>query len=300
MLDDIAMGTPMEENSAGINSNLSKQNLLPSPSTVNISSPHGGRLGETSNSVRSGFSPQAAAQDEGSRSAEQTIVGLTSIELDGTELAQDVVGARADSASPPLRMEKDKSLTKDMFAQHRHLIEWVLANNGYFHPDAQIAFSSRKGFHAVVATNTAMPSGAQIASCPMEVTMSVLNALDVKPFSSHGTCFPAAFLLAQAKRPESLQSFFLMEQLVLGDKSWWHPYVASLPTVEEVNDQQFDQAEDVIWLEGTNLKKAFETQSNKWRQLFDHGLEHLKRLEWPHALDKSYTWYVFKSSNPID
>ncbi|KAK5048076.1 hypothetical protein LTR84_006266 [Exophiala bonariae] len=282
------------DNSVNINSDLSKPNLPQSFATAKISSIHEIHPSGTTNSFQSNSSSQVAAQRESSRCLESKIAALNSIELDRTQLDQNVVGPRSDSASPPLRMEKDTSSTKDIFAQHRHLIEWVLTNNGYFHPDAQIAFSSRKGFHAVVTTNTTMPSGARIASCSMEVTLSVLNALDVKPFSSHGTRFPTPFLLAEAKRPESLQSFFLMEQLVLGDKSWWYSYIASLPTVKEVNTQQFDQAEDVIWLEGTNLKKAFETQSNKWRQLYEHGLDHLTRLKWPHALDQSYTWERFR------
>lgn len=214
------------------------------------------------------------------------------MEPDETNLDQDVAGARAGSASPPLRMNADDSSHNDIFSRHQRLVKWVLTNNGYFHPDAQIAFSSRKGFHALVANGKTISSGARIAGCPMPLTLSILNALDVKHFPSHGTHFPKPFLIDQASKPESLQSFFLMEQLVLGDKSWWAPYISSLPTVEDVTDLQFNEESDLAWLEGTNLKGGYETQLNKWRLMYHHGLELLKRSQWPHALDESYTWYV--------
>jgi len=214
------------------------------------------------------------------------------MEPDTTKLDQDVAGLRADSASPPLRMSADNSSPHDIFARHQRLVEWVLTNNGYFHPDAQIAFSSRKGFHALVASGKTISSGTRIAGCPMPLTISILNALDVEPFSSHGTRFPKQFLIDQAGKPDSLQAFFLMEQLVLGDKSWWAPYISSLPTVEDVNNLQFNEESDLAWLDGTNLKGGYETQSNKWRMMYQYGLELLKRSEWPHALDESYTWYV--------
>jgi hypothetical protein len=214
------------------------------------------------------------------------------MEPDETELDQDVVGARADSASPPLRMKPVDSSQKDIFAQHQRLVSWVLTNDGYFHPDAQIAFSSRKGFHAIAANDKTIQSGTRIAGCPMQLTISILNALNVRPFSSHGSHFPKPFLAAQAGKPESLQSFFLMEQLVLGDKSWWEPYICSLPTVQDVNDLQFEEDSELVWLKGTNLKAGFETQSTKWRQMYEQGLELLRHSKWPHALDESYTWYV--------
>ncbi|KEF57793.1 uncharacterized protein A1O9_05713 [Exophiala aquamarina CBS 119918] len=216
------------------------------------------------------------------------------MESDDTKLTQDVAGTRADSTSPPLCMKTEDSSQNDIFARHHRLVGWVLTNNGYFHPDAQIAFSSRKGFHALVANGKTISSGTRIAACPMPLTISILNALDVKPFSCHGTHFPKPFLVDQASKAESLQSFFLMEQLVLGDKSWWAPYISSLPTVEDVNELQFSEDSDLAWLEGTNLKGGYESQLNKWQQMYQHGLELLKRYQWPHAHDETYTWEAFR------
>lgn len=214
------------------------------------------------------------------------------MEPDATGLERDDGNTRADSSTPPLRMNEQPPVTTDIFHKHRRLVDWVLANDGYFHPHAQIAFSQRKGFHAVVAEGQTLASGARIASCPMPVTMSVLNARDIAPFSSHGSRFPKSFLRDQANKSESLQAFFLMEQLVIGEKSWWAPYIATLPTVDDVTDMQFEEEADVIWLEGTNLKGGISAQATKWKEMYLQGMGQLKQLQWPNALNGAYTWYV--------
>ncbi|KAK4948055.1 hypothetical protein LTR10_013109 [Elasticomyces elasticus] len=216
------------------------------------------------------------------------------MEPDATRLEGGVGASRSDSATPPLRMNGQAHSTTDIFDKHRRLVDWVLANDGYFHPHAQIAFSRRKGFHAVVADEQTLFAGARIASCPVPITMSVLNALDIEPFSSHGSSFPKSFLRNQAHKPESLQAFFLMEQLVIGEQSWWAPYIATLPTVDDVTDMQFEEEADVIWLEGTNLKGGISAQVAKWKEMYLQGMGQLKQAQWPNALDGSYTWPKFR------
>ncbi|EXJ88980.1 hypothetical protein A1O3_02044 [Capronia epimyces CBS 606.96] len=216
------------------------------------------------------------------------------MEPDPTTLDQDALETRAQSSTPPLRMIEQATAGYDMFDRHRLLVRWVLANDGFFHPDVQIAFSQSKGFHAVVAEGQSLPSGTRITSCPMPITLSVLNALDVAPFSSRGTRFPDSFLRTQASRPESLQTFFLMEQLLLGDQSWWAPYIATLPTVEDVSQSQFEEEADRLWLEGTNLKGAFSAQTSRWKDMYRQGMGQLKQLHWANAVNGAYTWPRFR------
>jgi len=211
------------------------------------------------------------------------------MEPDNTKLQSDVVETRPESLTPPLHMDHPAESEADIFHNHRRLVDWVLANNGYFHPHAQIAFSKRKGFHAVVADGQQVSAGTRVASCPITTTLSVLNALEIHPFQSHGTRFPEAFLRSQRKNPESLAIFFLMEQLVLGDKSWWAPYIATLPTVQEVTDQQFGE-EDLIWLQGTNLPGGISERISKWKEMYLQGVDDLKHLQWENAVRGEYTW----------
>ncbi|KAJ9642729.1 hypothetical protein H2204_002377 [Knufia peltigerae] len=215
------------------------------------------------------------------------------MEPDNTKLQPDVVETRHGSSTPPLHMNNTAEPEADIFHGHRRLVDWVLANNGYFHPHAQIAFSRRKGFHAVVANGEHVSAGTRVASCPISTTISVLNALEIHPFQSHGTRFPEGFLRRQRKNPESLQTFFLMEQLVLGEQSWWAPYIATLPTVQEVMDQQFDEEKDLIWLQGTNLPGGISERISKWKEMYLCGLDELKELQWQNALTGEYTWPRF-------
>ncbi|OAP58176.1 hypothetical protein AYL99_07266 [Fonsecaea erecta] len=217
------------------------------------------------------------------------------MEPDETTVSQDVIDERTQTSTPPLRMGMgDIATAEDVFRNHRRLVDWVLENDGYLHPHAQIAFSSRKGYHGVVADGQSLVSGTRVASCPMPITLSVLNAFDIAPFSNHGTSFPTPFLYNLSTNPEPLQAFFLMEQLILGDKSWWAPYIATLPSVEDVTAMQFEEEADLIWLEGTNLKSGLSTQAAKWKGMYLRGSTHLRELGWPSALNGSYTWPRFR------
>ncbi|KIY00329.1 uncharacterized protein Z520_04014 [Fonsecaea multimorphosa CBS 102226] len=216
------------------------------------------------------------------------------MEPDETTLDQDAIDKIPQSSTPPLRMNVEGAAAADVFRNHRRLVDWVLENDGYMHPHAQIAFSSRNGYHAVVADGHSLVSGTRVASCPMTITLSVLNAFNIDPFSNHDTCFPTPFLYSQSKKPESLQAFFLMEQLILGEKSWWAPYIATLPTVEDITAMQFEEEADAMWLEGTNLKGGLSTQAAKWEDMYSQGSAHLRKLGWPSALNGSYTWPRFR------
>ena len=183
----------------------------------------------------------------------------------------------------------------DLFQRHRKLVQWITTeNDGYLHPDVRIAHSADQGFHMVVASGKTIQALTRVTSSPMTATLSVLNALDIVPFRSHGSKFPSSFLKKNAEKPELLQTFFLMEQYVLCEKSWWAPYVKTLPTINDINDLQFDSRRDQIWLEGTNLKAAFIAQTTKWQELYTKGLRELKILNWQPALDGRYSWELFR------
>ncbi|KAJ9608136.1 hypothetical protein H2200_007124 [Cladophialophora chaetospira] len=221
------------------------------------------------------------------------------MEPDESTLNQDVVDSLPESNTPPLRMTAtDTAVSEDVFDKHRQLIGWVLDNDGYLEPNAQIAFSARKGYHVVVAEGATLANGTRIASCPMSTTLSVLNALNIHPFSNHGVAFPDAFLRTQCRTgTESLQAFYLMEHLVLGNTSFWAPYIATLPTVEDITAMQFEEEADVMWLEGTNLKGGLSTQTAKWKEMYLQGSGQLRQLGWANALNGSYTWYACRRSS---
>ena len=112
--------------------------------------------------------------------------------------------------------------------------------------------------------------------------------MNIAPFGSHGTNFPAAFM---SKQPFAvIQYFFLMEQYLLGPKSWWAPYISAIPGPDAIDSMLFAEgSEDMRWLAGTNLKGAMAKQTEKWKGLYKAASTQLENLCWPNA--ERYTWY---------
>ncbi len=89
----------------------------------------------------------------------------------------------------------------------------------------------------------------------------------------------------------AVQCFFLMEQWILQDKSWWAPYLSTLPKPEEIESLYFmDKEEDLASLRGTNLETAIMKQIETWKSQFSKGMNQLMTLEWPNAVNNKYNW----------
>lgn len=170
------------------------------------------------------------------------------------------------------------------------LIQWVKREDGFLHPSVEVASDpGGRGFHIRVSAGQTIRPNTRIASCPISATMSILNAMNIAPFSSRGVNFPSSFINNQSFTV--VQYFFLMEQYLLGQKSWWAPYISAIPTPDAIDSMGFaDDSEDMRWLAGTNLRGALAKQNEKWKELFTTASAHLKGLRWPNA--ECYTWYV--------
>jgi hypothetical protein len=172
---------------------------------------------------------------------------------------------------------------------HIALVQWMAANHGFLHSDVEVAFDHERGYHARVVAHRSVKAGTCVARCSMTTALSVLNAFHTPPFSSRGTKFPLAFLRHQ--KPAIIQSFFLMEQWLLQEKSWWAPYILTLPKPGQIDELYFTGGPvDIALLRGTNLEIAMAKQTETWAAQFSKGMEHLKKLQWPNALDRKYTW----------
>lgn len=172
---------------------------------------------------------------------------------------------------------------------HHSLVRWMSSNRGYLHPNIELAFDVEKGFHARVIAGRSVKAGSCVARCSTTTSLSVLNALHTPPFSCRGTRFPSAFLRHQDIA--IVQCFFLMEQWILQESSWWAPYLSTLPKPDDIDALYFtDQEEDLASLKGTNLESAIKKQLDVWRDDYSKGMEQLRRLEWPNAMSGRYTW----------
>lgn len=188
----------------------------------------------------------------------------------------------------------DTNHQTDQFEKHRRLTEWTVEHGGFWHDAVQIVHTPEKGYYARVRHGHEVPSGTRIASCPMETTLSVLNALSISPFSNHGTQFPSAFLRQHETDTDILQFFYLMEQHVLGEASFWAPYIATLPDVQATGSLQFESEADMAWIQGTNLSTALVQQNARWRAQFEAGDAMLKSLAWPSAVENKYSFQLYR------
>jgi hypothetical protein len=170
------------------------------------------------------------------------------------------------------------------------LIRWVKREEGFLHPGVEVASDpGNRGFYVRVGAGHTIRPNTRIASCPISTTVSVLNAMNIAPFSSRGTNFPHAFINNQSFTV--VQYFFLMEQYLLGQKSWWAPYISAIPTPDAIDSMLFvDGSDDMRWLAGTNLKSALAKQNEKWKVLYMTALAQLEGLRWPNT--ENYTWCV--------
>lgn len=172
---------------------------------------------------------------------------------------------------------------------HISLLRWTSSNHGHLHPSIELAFDVEKGYHARVVSRGRLEAGSCVARCSMKTSLSVLNALHTPPFSCRGTRFPSAFFRNQ--ETSVVQSFFLMEQWILQEKSWWAPYLSTLPMPGEIESLYFTgKDEDLVGLKGTNLENAIMKQSETWKAQFSEGMSQLRKLEWPNTLSGKYTW----------
>lgn len=84
-----------------------------------------------------------------------------------------------------------------------------------------------------------LPANSHIVTSPFAISLSYLNALDAFPtFPDHLGATPRFFQSwIDSVSPRIVGIFFLMQQYLLGDASFWAPYIKSLPQpkVEHLN-----------------------------------------------------------------
>lgn len=124
-------------------------------------------------------------------------------------------------------------------------------------------------------TTADIPPDALLLSCPHAL------AIDFSKARAH---FPAAFVAATP--PHAVLCLFLASQRLLGEASFWWPYLRILP--REFDTPLYFDPDDLRWLQGCNLD-AREAAQRKvvWKQELDVAVAALRR----DGVDTAgYTW----------
>lgn len=192
----------------------------------------------------------------------------------------DFVVQHAPPFSPPLtnRTTADNITMKDSDKKRiEGLQSWARQHGAVLHPLLEVYHDDVTKFSLRVkqSATEALDPGFAAVSCPLSTTLSYLNAVVdgplVLPFTSpgqHTSSFPTKFMTAVP--PHVIGRFFLMQQYLQGDQSFWWPYIATIPRPEHFASWALPACwsdEDIETLEGTNAYAAIsEIQENLKRE----------------------------------
>jgi hypothetical protein len=110
----------------------------------------------------------------------------------------------------------------------QELISWGIEHQAYLNPHVEIYEDPRTGMSFRAAKE--LPPQSNIVTCPYQVSLSYLNAIEAPEFCRHSVPFPRNFLDTLSKDdPNIIGHFFLMQQYMLREKSFWWAYIRLLP-----------------------------------------------------------------------
>lgn len=187
----------------------------------------------------------------------------------------------------------------------KDLLDWGEQNGATLNPNAEVYVSPTFGVSLRVkespenGTNDA-PSFAPhstIVSTPYTTSMSYMNAYDAFPtLSARSPRFPQKFL--HEVPAKVIGCYFLMQQYLLGDQSFWAPYIRSLPQPDEpekLATPLYWNDEARAWLNGTNLLMAVRQREEMWSEELDHAA----KVFWNGCLEMMYARELEKPASEL-
>lgn len=158
------------------------------------------------------------------------------------------------------------------------LRQWLLDNGGYLSSDVAIAYNDdESGVHCRAVKP--LDVGSRLCTVPHALALSSLNALvddAFPPFRNRGLAIQA------------IGYFYLMRQYIVREKSFWRPYLESLPAPDETYSTPlwFDDG-DLELLVDTDVHQTTLARTLIHRRQYSRGIELLERAQ----IDPTpYTW----------
>ena len=179
----------------------------------------------------------------------------------------------------------------------KELRDWFIANGGHISPLIELTWSVEHGQH-FVASNDLAGSDEPLCVCPHRLTLSHLNVQLSCPADFRNASEASVCAKLVGKVPAStIRYFFLVEQRLLGEKSFWWPYINSLPREADMSTPLWFDDSDLLWLAGTTLhssmddptKSAVMLRKDMWINEWTTGRNVLKS---ENVDVEPYTWSV--------
>lgn len=172
------------------------------------------------------------------------------------------------------------------------LVEWATNHKAHLHPTVEIYQDSQTGLSFRVKRDA--KSGPEpyepIVTLPTSLTLSYLNALSDKE-----TPFPTSFL--QQTPPHVIGRLFLVKQYLLGDKSFWWPYIQALPQPDHFSAWSlppFWLSDEVELLEGTNVEVGIEKIKTDVKREFQAAMKLLTAEGWDQSLLSQFSKTLYR------
>jgi hypothetical protein len=189
-------------------------------------------------------------------------------------------------------MSRENSEIKD-------LLLWAKSNLTSLHPSVEVYQDATTGL-SFRATKD-IPPGTNFVRCSYETTLSYLNAIQLSSdFQRHDSQpFPSGFIDAMTPEdPNIIGHFFLVQQYLMGEKSFWWNYINLLPQP----DQPERLALPIWWsevdrkfLDGTNAEPPILKRQQLWKDEWTRGIAILK-TNLDHWEDYTYLLYQWAAT----
>jgi hypothetical protein len=162
----------------------------------------------------------------------------------------------------------------------RELVDWAESHNTLFDERVYIYQDPVTGLS--FRTTQDLPSATQIVNCAYGTTLSYLNAIHASPFFQNHDSepFPSQFMAAlSAEDPNVIGHFLLMQQYLLGEKSFWWPYIRLLPQPDQPETMCIPiwwSEADRAFLNGTNAEPPIKKRKKLWDEEWRRGIDLLR------------------------
>lgn len=164
--------------------------------------------------------------------------------------------------------------------QTEALEAWLKDNGAFIHPSARILENAAAGVHVRAAED--IPPGTAIATTAHSISLSYLNAIvDDR--------YPAQYMQRTRMKVEAIGFFYLMTQYLDRERSFWKPYLDSLPGPESEFSQPlfFTDGDDVAWLAETDVWHTVKKRERTYEEYYRNGIQ---SLEESGISVERYTW----------
>lgn len=177
------------------------------------------------------------------------------------------------------------------------LIDWGVLHQSALHPNVEIYQDSVTGLS--FRAKNAQPGGSLVVTSSHRISLSYLNAMDSQGFSRRSESFPGQFLNALSENdPNIIGHFFLMQQYLKQDSSFWWPYIRLLPQPDQPQSLRVPMwwpSEDRKFLDGTNAEPPLRKRKDLWRVEWSKGIA-LLQGHFTNWQDYSYVLYQWAAT----